>query len=884
MIPLRLPIRFAAASSLLFAALAFTGCRTGSLDPGFQPPPIGAESERGASEEKRLSSGRKLWLERMHRAAEGVDWRAIERENGDRAQARRNALAGSLGIAAKATSPWREIGSSNLAGRMHCVAYSSGLDALYAGSSRGGVWRGSLGGAGWTPLADNLYGGAHEIVILPPAVPGGPDVMIAFRDEGWVRTSHDGGATWISPSGLSGLSAVRGVVRLDDPLGTVLFFGRRNTSGAKSVIYASTDRGVSFAPRWQSNAAWDGWLAAPRVGPAAASTLYLLHQGQVLRSTDVAFAFAPLATVDAAASKGVLAISEAGGVLYAAVQSGSQWTLHRSAPGGTGFQSKGAMPDFWEALAASILDSDLVIYGGVEAHRSTNGGGTFEVVNAWGAYYGSPATKLHADLMGIYCLVDPLDPMKERWYFCTDGGVYHSTTQGASVQNLSLSGLGVSQYYSTLTSSNNAARIHAGSQDQGYQRGIYVPPGLDGPSTPFDQLLSGDYGHLTSGDDTHALVFSVYPGFLLVAKGESSTSLVATVDFPPGANYEWLPPLAADRVDPNDCFFGADRLWRYDKGAGNSWTPQLHSNFDFTMGGGNYLTAIAIAPGDPNRMYAANDAGRLFVSTDHGVNWTMSASTAPGEHYFYGNALAIHPADPLEAVVGGSGYSTAGVRRTVDGGVTWTALDPGLPQTHFYDLAFDGGGDVYAGTETGAYRWSRATSQWLDLLGAAAPITTYWSVEHVPGKNVMRFGTYGRGIWDFSLAGCAGSATSFGAGCPGSGGFVPVLGLDGCPSPGDSITIASSGGLGGSTALIAMGPLPLALPIGGGCVIYPFPLFSYTPTLTLSGSGAGQGAFSLTAAIPQSATPGQLVLQVFVADPGSAQGFSNSNALVIALQ
>ena len=33
----------------------------------------------------------------------------------------------------------------------------------------------------------------------------------------------------------------------------------------------------------------------------------------------------------------------------------------------------------------------------------------------------------------------------------------------------------------------------------------------------------------------------------------------------------------------------------------------------------------------------------------------------------------------------------------------------------------------------------------------SAPDQTYWSVDFIPEINTARFGTYGRGIWDFVL-------------------------------------------------------------------------------------------------------------------------------------
>ena len=37
------------------------------------------------------------------------------------------------------------------------------------------------------------------------------------------------------------------------------------------------------------------------------------------------------------------------------------------------------------------------------------------------------------------------------------------------------------------------------------------------------------------------------------------------------------------------------------------------------------------------------------------------------------------------------------------------------------------------------------------MAGQCAPAQTYWSVEYVEVVNTVRFGTYGRGIWDFVI-------------------------------------------------------------------------------------------------------------------------------------
>jgi hypothetical protein len=139
--------------------------------------------------------------------------------------------------------------------------------------------------------------------------------------------------------------------------------------------------------------------------------------------------------------------------------------LYRSDDAGSSWRFMGTVSDYWESLAASILDPELFAWGGVELHVSRDGGESFRTQSGWSEYYGDPANRLHADIPGIDVLPDQ---DSEVWYISTDGGLYRSLDQLGSVQSLSLSGLRVSQYYGTLTSSADPDHIAAGSQDQGY--------------------------------------------------------------------------------------------------------------------------------------------------------------------------------------------------------------------------------------------------------------------------------------------------------------------------------------------------------------------------------------------------------------------------------
>ena len=80
------------------------------------PPPTEHWLDEGA--ETRQMSARKEYYENMHRAAPGVDWRAVERENGLAAMDRRRETP-LFPPLAPTQGTWRELGSRNLAGRTH---------------------------------------------------------------------------------------------------------------------------------------------------------------------------------------------------------------------------------------------------------------------------------------------------------------------------------------------------------------------------------------------------------------------------------------------------------------------------------------------------------------------------------------------------------------------------------------------------------------------------------------------------------------------------------------------------------------------------------------------------------------------------------------------
>jgi hypothetical protein len=100
----------------------------------------------------------------------------------------------------------------------------------------------------------------------------------------------------------------------------------------------------------------------------------------------------------------------------------------------------------------------------------------------------------------------------------------------------------------------------------------------------------------------------------------------------------------------------------YSTNGGNNWT---RCNLSPTTQG--YAYTLAIAPSATNKIYAGGrvgTAGKVFVSTDYGVNWN-STTTAPNDIVY---CLMVHPTDENIVYAATSG----GLYQTTNGGNIWT--------------------------------------------------------------------------------------------------------------------------------------------------------------------------------------------------------------------
>ena len=127
-----------------------------------------------------------------------------------------------------------------------------------------------------------------------------------------------------------------------------------------------------------------------------------------------------------------------------------------------------------------------------------------------------------------------------------------------------------------------------------------------------------------------------------------------------------------------------------------------------------------------------------------------------------------------------------------------------------------------------------------------------------------------------------GSITSYGVGCAGSGGFIPLATLSGCSAPSGQLLLEIEQCFGGATATIVFGTSRAASPING-CLLNVAPLLPLFPALTLNGVGPGQGHAGLDITIPSGMSGITVTTQIFSTDPGVTRGWANSNGIELVI-
>lgn len=655
---------------------------------------------------------------------------------------------------------WRERGSSNQAGNLKITDFDQQSNTIYAISDGGILWKSDLSGNNWESLNDGYV--LDTRVLKSIRKPDGSIRLLASVGHG-LYFSDDEGTTWTLCNGFltnSSNGSAIDLVQLNDNDSTIIYlYSQTNAFGnGNNKIAISTDHGDSFTPIQTLNT--NNSRVASMCSPYNSSIAYIINrenESYIFKNGTLTQAQTNLnySGTDFYQIEAVITPSDT--TIYVLTD---KENLYKSTDETASFTSVGTLPvASWDCgIGVSSTDPNHLYFGEVELYESNNGGTSFNLVSNWYDYYGDVPNKIHADIMNIQTFEK--SDGTEFTLIPNHGGLNISYDFLTTTPNIALSDLNIGQFYDVATSPINSSIIFGGTQDQGFQR---TAAGLGANIIGFDQVISGDYGQQQFTNNGQS-IWTQYPGadfsFYQNAATDNSAQFWHNIDGNDMPNYDWIVPTGS-APNPSDNYIlvgggnvtGGDgsyliKLW--DDFGG----PQFSQfSFNFKQASGSTISAIETTPLDENKWYVATANGFIYHSENAGQNWTQSSPFGgPSGNWIYGADVYASRLTPGLVFFGGSGYSNPPVYVSTDGGENFTAMNNGLPPTVVHEMCMDPNENfLFAATDAGPYVYSMAQEEWFDISGNDAPIQEYMTCEYVESENIVRFATWGRGIWDFQI-------------------------------------------------------------------------------------------------------------------------------------
>ncbi len=670
---------------------------------------------------------------------------------------------------ASVTAQWECVGPTNIGGRITALACDpKHPERLWAGAAGGGIWQSRDAGQTWQSCwndqdilnigsiaidpsnSDVIYCGTGEANLSLDSYPG----VGLYK-------SRDAGRTWqlLASVERTGIPRHLGVIAIDPfnsqhiLLGGV---GYAEVSQANDFggMYVSFDGGVTWA-RETFVSTQNYWCHSIVYHPKKAGVIFATFTEQgarsgIWRSTDGGTNWVQLkvASVDSARfGRTSLAISPSNPqVMYAFAKdeaSGNKDLLlgvFRTANGGNKwemvsgkhFADEGQI-SYGNTIVVHPKDPNFVVCGGVDLHRSRNGGKTWRKISD--TYLPrTDSNYAHAD---HHALLMPAR-VPGRIYDGNDGGVDVSEDGGNNWQNRS-NGLAVTMFYDLDVAQSNGLSFGGGAQDNG------TLVTTIGASSSFFELLGGDGGWIVYDPSSSGTVYASYQNFEIYRfRGGKGIKISPRA---PTAEREsiWMCYITLDPLIPQTLFTASYRVWR-SRNSGDTWNV-VSPNLD-----GSSVTAIEVAPANPKCIYVGTENGGFFRSLDGGDLWSpnLSSSMLPGHTI---TRLETHPADAnlLYATVANFGHSH--VFRSIDGGLTWRNVDKGqLPDVphHVVLIRQDEPDRVYVGNDAGVFVLDTKAGIWLNLTKKLPNAMVVDLVYHEK-DGTLSAATYGRSIWRLKL-------------------------------------------------------------------------------------------------------------------------------------
>jgi PKD repeat protein len=389
-------------------------------------------------------------------------------------------------------------------------------------------------------------------------------------------------------------------------------------------------------------------------------------------------------------------------------------------------------------IACDPNDADVIFAGGVNCFKSFTGGSTWNISSHWWGDCGVPS--VHADLHVL-----EYNPLNDRLYAGNDGGVYYSPDQGSSWYEIT-NGLPIGQVYKIGQSATQKNKVVNGYQDNGSSTymGDYwqVIMGGDGMECAVDPL-DANYSYGT-----------IYYGHIERFYQNNYNGTVAENGFN-GINESgaWVTPFILDEKNPSIMFVGYKNIWR----SSNVKSPSsqiVWQKISSGLGGANNqdMRVLEQSPANTDILFAARYDEKLFMTNNCKAatpSWIELTSLLPEDGGI--NDVECDPYDPDIVYISQNNK----LFKSVDRGLTWENITGSLPDVAVTSIAAykNSHSGLYVSSDLGVYYKDEFLNDWtmfsdgLPVDASVTEIEIYYDGTD-PSGDVIRAGTYGRGLWE----------------------------------------------------------------------------------------------------------------------------------------
>ncbi len=628
-------------------------------------------------------------------------------------------------------------------GRVLDIETDNQQTGVLVGSASGGLWGYALGLIPYC-LTDNL----NSMVIgsFDSKKNDGNTIIIGTGEwevragNGIFKTTNKG-ATWVKETIDNG-----------DPYGVykLRYYGSSynnyNTvfAATTSGVYRSDDGGVTWHLKFSGNCTdicFTGLFAG-------AQTLYTANWGDgIYKSTNIGDTWTrvtspglPQTNIGRTAITSMSSVSSGMTYIYLTIatnDSNKTLGVYKSTDGGNSFTNiTPPVADFYwsqgwynNTIAVCPNDPNLLLVGGGDLERTTDGGNTWELnltkyVELHGDY--------HAITWGTGQLV----------YVGHDGGISTSQDNGLT-WNTNLNNLPLTQYYNFDVSQQDPNYIFGGAQDNG------VSGTTDGGAT-WNWYLCCDGSGVSINPGNTLNVFAIQNG-----KRYSTTDA--------GKNWQEIDngilgasKIRTDGVSPPVLFSNAGPYVYQSNNLGVDWF-KLNST-QFASGLLNLDVSVETSP--HAIIYASLDldppsaAQKLKVYDNN--TWEERSTGFP--YYQKVRSVTTSPTNTLIAYACMNGFSAGQkIFKTTDRGVTWTNITGDLPDIPIsYVIPHPSLSNIlFLGTEYGCFKTTNGGTNWIRWNNGMpeANIITEMKGVSIDGKYYIYASSYGRSIWRRDISG-----------------------------------------------------------------------------------------------------------------------------------